>query len=234
MKSRKNAAFLCEAEVTEGLEFVAEAELRNLSTKIVTRRSSEIDFWFAGDLSLLLNLKTLQSVSLMLNFPVPRPRALLSNEYMPLMFQNIETVLRLSSPGTFRTFSLAAAGSDSAIMQRLRNTIAEQTGLADGGDKGDLVIRVRPGKEGGWDVLVRLSLRPLVTRSWRVCNLEGALNAATAHAMVILTKPTPEDVFVNLGCGSATLLIERLSFGLLPSCGRFRQRHITFTLRTSK
>jgi 23S rRNA G2445 N2-methylase RlmL len=43
--------------------------------------------------------------------------------------------------------------------------------------------------------------------------MEGALNAATAHAMILLTRPQPGDVFVNLGCGSGTLLIERLTYG---------------------
>jgi 23S rRNA G2445 N2-methylase RlmL len=43
--------------------------------------------------------------------------------------------------------------------------------------------------------------------------MEGALNAATAHAMILLTRPQPDDTFVNLGCGSGTLLIERLSWG---------------------
>jgi 23S rRNA G2445 N2-methylase RlmL len=62
-------------------------------------------------------------------------------------------------------------------------------------------------------VVIRLTPRPLVTRSWRVCNLEGALNAATAHAMIALTQPRPDDVFANLGCGSGTLLIERLEHG---------------------
>ncbi len=213
MKLSKNASFLCEAEITEGLESITEVELKGYKAKILAQRPGEIDFWFAGELSTLLNLKTVQSISLMLNFPIPRPRALLSNEYLPLIFQVIQTVLSLSSPGKFRTFFLAAAGADSTIMQRIRNAIAAHSGLVDGGDKGDLGIRIRAGKKGGWDVLVRLSQRPLVTRTWRVCNLEGGLNAATAAAMVILTMPTPDDIFVNLGCGSATLLIERLNCG---------------------
>ncbi len=213
MNPPKKINYLCEAEVTEGLESITEAELLRYDAKIIARRPGEIDFKFAGDLSTLLNLKSVQSVSLAQNFPVPRPRALLSNEYLPRIFQQIEIVFRLSRRDAFQTFFVAAAGSDTSIMQRIKAAIAEHTGLSSTEDKGDLWIRIRPNKEGGWVVLVRVTPRPLVTRAWRVCNLQGALNAATAQAMIALTKPTPEDYFVNLGCGSATLLIERLAYG---------------------
>ncbi|PZS02444.1 MAG: hypothetical protein DLM69_04080, partial [Candidatus Chloroheliales bacterium] len=63
----------------------------------------------------------------------------------------------------------------------------------------------------GWEVLTRISPRPLVTRAWRVSNMPGALNATVAYAMVKLTKPRPDDVFLNLACGSGSLLIERLA-----------------------
>lgn len=85
-------------------------------------------------------------------------------------------------------------------------------------DEADLLIRVRPTPSihedsVGWDVLVRLSPRPLATRAWRVCNFEGALNGAVAHAMVRLTHPNPRDVYLNIACGSGTLLVERLLTG---------------------
>ena len=213
MKPTKKTFYLCEVEVTEGLESITEAELQKYGAQIIARRPGEIDFRFVGDLSTLLELKTIQSISLMQNFPVPRPRALLSNEYLPLIFQQIDTVLNLTLQTAFQTFFVSAAGSDTAIMLRIKTAIAEHTGLSPDDDRGDLWIRIRPGKEGGWVMLIRLSPRPLVTRSWRVCNLQGALNAATAHAMIALTKPSPDDAFANLGCGSATLLIERLTYG---------------------
>jgi len=65
----------------------------------------------------------------------------------------------------------------------------------------------------GWEVLVRLTPRPLATRSWRVCNYQGALNAAVAHAMIALTQPKSGDTFLNIACGSGTLLAERLDSG---------------------
>jgi tRNA (guanine6-N2)-methyltransferase len=66
-------------------------------------------------------------------------------------------------------------------------------------------------KRTGWDVLVRISPRPLATRDWRVCDVEGTLQATVAHVMALLTRPAADDVYLNLGCGSGTLLIERAS-----------------------
>src|SRR5829696_5088909 len=129
MKPTNKTTYLCEAEVTEGLEFITEAELQRYDAKITARRPGEIDFSLKGDLKSLLSLKTVQAVSLVQKFTVPRPRALLSNEYLPLIFQQIELIVKLSTQVTFRTFSLAAAGSDSAIMLRLKTAIAEHTGL---------------------------------------------------------------------------------------------------------
>jgi 23S rRNA G2445 N2-methylase RlmL len=123
---------------------------------------------------------------------------------------------------------LGAAGRDSTMMQRLKAEIARHTGLEEVSEEGDLLVRLRPaptlsspsgrgvggkwpskGPEGGWDALVRLSPKPLATRDWRVCNIEGSLQATVAHAMALLTQPKPDDVYLNLCCGSGTLLIER-------------------------
>lgn len=60
-----------------------------------------------------------------------------------------------------------------------------------------------------WEVLVRLTPRPLATRAWRVCNYEGALNATVARAMAIWSQPRRDEVVLNLLCGSGSLLIER-------------------------
>ena len=60
---------------------------------------------------------------------------------------------------------------------------------------------------------MRLTPRPLATRAWRVCNLPGAINATVARGMAELLLAhlpvgmTPQPV-LNVGCGSATLMIE--------------------------
>lgn len=216
---------LCEADVAEGLEEIAREELRaKLGAHVTLRRlpadqtpAGVVQFTYSGDVRALLKLKTAQSVYLVRHFAVPRPKALLGDEHFRAVLSMI-ALARSAQPGAYRSLYLSAAGSDSTVMTRLKRELAQRAGLSVAEAEGDLLIRLRPARRNnrqaqGWEVLVRLSPRPLATRAWRVCNFEGALNAAVAHAMVLLTAPTARDVFVNLACGSGSLLIERLAWG---------------------
>lgn len=69
------------------------------------------------------------------------------------------------------------------------------------------------GKPRPYELTARISPRPLGARAWRVCNLPGALNATVASVMAGLTEPRPDDIYLNLACGSGTLLIERAALG---------------------
>ena len=163
-------------------------------------------------------LQTIQSLYLLQQYPVSRPKALLGDEHLRNLRAQIAAVRAAHPAGTFTTLKLNAAGSDSTVMMRLKTEIARAEGLEVGEDEGDLMMRVRPtpstsASDEAWDVLVRLSPRPLATRAWRVCNFEGAMNAAVAHALVRLTHPNPRDVYLNIACGSGTLLAERLLAG---------------------
>ena len=216
-------AHYCEAEVIEGLEAIAREELITLFGQNVRlsrppggghrAESGVIRFRYSGPLRALLHLRTVRAVYLVRRFDVARPRALLGDMHFRSLLTDIARVRRLAPPEAYHTLHLSAAGSDSAVMIRIKDNLAQQTGLRAAEDEGDLLLRIRPapGKASGWDVLIRLSPRPLATRPWRVCSREGALNATIAHAMILMTDPRPNDVFLNLACGSGTLLIERLS-----------------------
>jgi len=207
--------YLCEVEVTEGLETITIDEITERFGKAVEILSSEkpgeIRFYYKGGLGRLRSLQTAYAVYIVYSYDVPRPRGLLGDAHFRRLLEQIDLVRGLS-PNAYHTFSIAAAGSDSTVMNRIKEDIVTRAGLTLAADKGDMHIRIRPHNDM-WQTLIRLSPRPLVTRSWRVCNMEGALNAATAHAMIRMVKPDGSDVFLNLGCGSGTLLIERLSFG---------------------
>jgi 23S rRNA G2445 N2-methylase RlmL len=101
-------------------------------------------------------------------------------------------------------------------MTRLATEIARSTGLREVAEEGDLLIRLRRSEAtqgDGWEALARAAPKPLATRDWRVCNVEGSLQATVGHAMALLTQPRATDVYLNLGCGSGTLLFERASAG---------------------
>jgi 23S rRNA G2445 N2-methylase RlmL len=146
-----------------------------------------------------------------LRFAVPRPKALLGDAAARRLAGAVVDVARAAQPG-MRSFRLAAAGSDSAVFRRIADLIAATTSLREDRADGELLIRVRPYSEGGgggWEVLLRLTPRPLSTRAWRVCNRPGGLNATVAVALNEMLGLDRDGAYLNLMCGSGTLLVER-------------------------
>ncbi|WP_456825710.1 methyltransferase [Cellulomonas sp. P5_E12] len=163
-----------------------------------------------------LALRTAVAAFLVLHFDVPRPKSLTSGDHLARIVDAVYVSLRAGGSSSFR---FEAAGSDSAVFERLAALLSEATGLRYDDREGELVVRVRrgvrPGPSGdpGWDVLVRLGSRPLSARRWRVTDYPGAVNATIAAAMVQLGSVDASDRVLNLMCGSGTLLVERLSAG---------------------
>jgi len=207
----------CEAEVLDGLSSFAGEELRRrFGQRVAIYPQIEPDalrFRYRGDMRALLELRQTAAVYLIQRYSVPRPRGLLGHEHFQKLLKQIQTVQNLHPAGTFRTFRISAAGQDSSVFARIKEEISRQTGLIYEPEEAELFLRVRPStaKMGGWEVLVRLSPRPLSARAWRICDMEGALNATVASAMIEMTLPKSRDRFLNLMCGSGTLLIERLA-----------------------
>ena len=219
-----------EAEVVPGLEEFAWAELRSLAGgRLMARPGAQagtLCFPYRGDARALISLGTVTAVYRAHRFEVPRPRALLGEEHLQTLLRQIQSVLALQPPGSFRSFRFGAAGVSSRVFARLGEELERRTGLRSDPGEGDLLIRLRravsapvgPGGDGpassiAFEVLIRLTPRPLAARAWRVCNLPGALNATVARAMVGMTAPSAHDRFVNLTCGSGTLMVERLALG---------------------
>lgn len=223
-----------ELAVVEGLEAIAARELnhrfKDQSRLFAGKKTSPgtIQFAYGGSPHNLLSLKTALSVFWVLRFPIPRPKALLGHQNLTTLIGRIDEVLRLWPKSAYKTLHLAAAGSDTQVMQRIAEEIARHAGLALAAGEGDLLVRIRRPLDGspGWEAAIRMSPRPLSVRPWRVCDREGALNAAVAQAMIQLTHPNTADVFLNLACGSATLLVERAANSparLLIGCDTDRQ-----------
>jgi 23S rRNA G2445 N2-methylase RlmL len=206
-----------EVEVIPGLESIAAGELRRQLRQHVLiephYKEGLIPIQYNGDPAALLDLRTVLAVYARHYFAVPRPKALLGQSAFDRLLEQIAGVRALHSRKAFQTLRVSAAGQESAVMLRLREELARATGLEDVPEEGDLLLRLRRSVADaeGWEALIRLSPRPLSARSWRVCNLAGALNASVAHAMSLLTQPHADDAVLNLACGSGSLLIERLA-----------------------
>jgi SAM-dependent methyltransferase len=214
---------LCELELASGLEAVVWEELQRKLGHAATllhplakqADSGALPLRYGGDLAALNSLQTISSAYLVCPFAVPRPRALLGDQHYRQLLQNINLVLNLPPRTVFRSLSISAAGAESVVMRRLHEQLAAQLGMEMAEEEGDLYVRIRPARlsASGWEALIRLSPRPLSLRAWHQCHLPGGLNPAVAHCMTLLTRPKPADHFLNLACGSATLLVERLSYG---------------------
>ena len=141
------------------------------------------------------------------SFAIPRPKALLGDEHFRILTKAIEQVFSLHPKGTFKSFRISAAGQESSVFQRLIEQLETYLALPYKTD-GDVLLVIRPNFSGGWEVLIRLTPRPLSARSWRVCNMAGGLNATLASMMNDLARLKPTDRYLNAMCGSGTLLIE--------------------------
>lgn len=194
-------------EYLPGLKSFVAQELSGISgLKVLELHADRGYIAFRGEVTQLFRLRRVTALYDRLVFAIPRPKALLGDAHFRQLVSRIQIIQR-RRPNEMTTFRLDAAGKGSSVFQRLSAALARATGLTPAAD-GALLMRVRPTQEG-WEVLLRLTPRPLSARSWRVCNMAGGLNATIATAMNDLSAPQPTDRYLNAMCGSGTLLIER-------------------------
>ena len=202
-----------------GMEDLARTELQRLGRhrlKVVDQKSqAETAFLYQGTPSDLGRLRLSGALYQVHHFDVPRPKALLGHEHWQRLIGEIRAVTGRFPPGTFQTFRIAAAGRFSSVFKRIKETVEADTGLTYDEDEADLQLRVRPANlfETGWEVLIRLTPRPLTSRAWRVFNYEGAVNGVVAAGMIAMSQPRRNESVLNLMSGSGTLLIERALIG---------------------
>ena len=85
---------LFEAEIVEGIEALAENELRQMhEVQIVSRRSGAVQFTYVGNLRRLQALKLTQAIYAVQSFAVPRPKALLGDQHFRAIMTQVDAVL---------------------------------------------------------------------------------------------------------------------------------------------
>lgn len=204
------------ADVPDGTTKFAKRELKKLgdaTLKFLATTSGEVPFSYRGETRPLLAARTISALYRVLSFPVRRPRGIMEGQNFEFLIREITGIVRpKKEKQLFKSFRISAAGSDSPDMQRLRSRLSSELGLMDDPEDGELLIRMRPSVivPGGWEVLVRLTPRPLSVRIWRSVDYAGALDGPLAQIMVLMTQPKESDRFLNLMSGSGTLMIERL------------------------
>tara|TARA_Y100000814_G_scaffold226691_2_gene170637 strand:- start:246 stop:1259 length:1014 start_codon:yes stop_codon:yes gene_type:complete len=200
-----------ETEFLDGLAPFVLKELVELGGISIKKMKNSFRFRFKKNSEELSRLRTVVSVYRFLQYDISRPRALLGDHNLRRL---VEAITEISSSGDFNSFRFSAAGKTSEVFQRLGRTLKGLTRLRFDPDGGDLLIRIRrKTSNNGWEVLLRLSSRPLSARSWRVCNLPGGLNATVAVAVNTMLGISPNDRYLNAMSGSGTILIERALAG---------------------
>lgn len=209
--SPRRVAF--EAQVLPGLGPFALRELRALPGARVpdppagAEACDAIPFEAPAGTRGLHALRTVTAVQRRIPFDVPRPKALLGDAQLRRLLQELRDVLA-ATPEPMHGFRLRAAGRDSPVFQRLAAALADGLELPHDDAEGGMQLRVRRAGRG-WEVLARLTPRPLSARTWRVRNRAGGLNACVAAACVALLGPRASDRYLNAMCGTGTLLVER-------------------------
>jgi tRNA (guanine6-N2)-methyltransferase len=207
---RKEGLF--EVEVLDGWGPICREEIGHLvSTQgalLPVRSPGAIPFEYAGSRANVLNLRTAVAVFELLYFKVPHPLSIVQEAHLERLIGAIAAIRAVSR---FSSFRIGAAGSDSDVFRKIKKTIAAHSGLVNDEENGQMSIRFRRSqlKPFGWDVLIRLTPLPLSARAWRVENMPGALNATIAAGMILLMDPKPGERFLNVMCGSGTLIAER-------------------------
>lgn len=210
-----------EAEFLDGLAPFVLEELVELGATSIKKKENSFRFRFGKSPEELYSLRTVVAVYRFLPYDISRPRALLGDYNLRRL---VEAITEVCSYSEFNSFRFNAAGKNSDVFRRLGHTLRSLTRLRFDPDGGGLVIRVRREKtNNGWEVLLRLSPRPLSARSWRVCNFRGGLNATVAVAVNSMLGISSNDRYLNAMSGSGTILIERAlagSWTSLVGCDR--------------
>lgn len=203
------ASQLLEIEFLLGLKDVVKADLKAAGVfkdaRNFTETDTTISFNYFGKLSRLKKVGSILSIYAVKRFKVPRPKALLGHEHWSSLLAFLKEMKQLDN---FESFRFSAAGKDSGVFNRLRDDIAKAL-LLRHKDEGDFLLRFRPiANAEGWEVLARVTNRPLSARAWRLCNQAGGLNATVAAAVVSLAHIRVTDRIYCPMCGSGTLAIE--------------------------
>ncbi|MDE2636702.1 MAG: methyltransferase domain-containing protein [Chloroflexota bacterium] len=210
---RANAAPEFEAEIIPGLEAYTCDELRSKfggkASQIRKARAGFLRFRYSGGLFGLQELRSVVAIYQIHHFAIPRPKALLGHQH----FARLKAILSEASRSFLnppRTLGIGAAGSESSVMRRLRLALAGALRLDGSADeKGELFVRFMPDRRAsGWEVLVRITPRPLSVRDYRLENMPGSLNATVAFVMTQDGALPHRSTIVNLCSGASTIAIE--------------------------
>lgn len=224
------------AQTQPGFEVIAAEEItRKLEgatvreTRVIADKSGIVLFSYPGDIADLLELRTVEDlfavVAILRGLP-PTRAALQQLTRIATRAPEVDEALRLArqiQPGRGGQgkllFRVVARQVGQAAYRRLDAQQAVERGIAARDDH-----KWRRDDEGAiefWLTLLpeemllalRLTNERMRHRKYQVAHMPAALRPAAAAALVWLTRPAPDDVFLDPMCGTGTILIERAYAG---------------------
>jgi len=206
-----------ELEVLPGLEPLAlqECSRHGVSHAALKEKGKLFARFSPEHLPRLLALKLVASAHVVVSVPGKRPSTLRGHQALATLAKVVSKI-RAENPFETQTCRFGMQGSGSPEALRIREEIARRCQLTENEESGEHLFRLRRSLYlDGWDVVIRVTPRPLSTRRWRTVDYRGALHANIAAAMATLClqerqgeKETGTRVILDPFCGSGSLLCE--------------------------
>ena len=216
------------ALVVPGLERVAWKEIRAKLDGVerIAEEEGRLLFRYDGDPRDLLYLRSVENVyAFIRNIKgMTRSRKSLGEAFKRVKSADVQTAMALHkrahrSKGKKRlTFRVITSKLGRHNFRRVDLQQAAETALVDKYgwriDRQNPTLEFRMALEDS-EALFGLRLTDETTRqrSYKIAHLPASLRPTVAYCMVLLSDPSPEDVFVDPMCGVGTIPIERAFFG---------------------
>ena len=211
--------------VSAGLETIAREELseRFADTghlKILGRKPQRLLFQYTGNPRDLLSLRTAENLFLILKqMPkMTRSRSSLTAFSGALSRFNFKEAFECCRQVGIRTWKRMPFRVTSRLsgkrnfrrvdLQRVVERALLDRGWYSGMSKSALDIWAEVHGDDGY-ISIKLSANDMAQRPYKQAHIPASLKPTLAYSMVRLSRPHPEDVFLDAMCGAGTILLER-------------------------
>lgn len=212
--------------VSAGLETIARQELSERlgsdtgHLKILGRKPQRILFEYTGNPRELLSLRTAEHLFLILK-QVPkmtRSRSSLtafSGALSRFNFKEAFACCRQMGINTWKRMPFRVTSRLSGKrnfrrvdLQRVVERALIERGWYSGSSKTALDIWAEVHGDDGY-ISIKLSANDMAQRPYKQAHIPASLKPTLAYSMVRLSRPHPEDIFLDAMCGAGTILLER-------------------------
>ncbi len=200
--------------------------------KVFKKKSGSIYLSDVSNIASFKNFRSISAVYVVIEGEKLNPYYV--SKHKSILGDLIDKVLK-ESEDRFKTFKISCAGSDSSEVRSIAEYIERTFGMEESeyADMKMYIIKT----DGMWEIGVRTTQRPLSMRSYKVKNMEGAMDPTIAYSLNSLVVSEKTNSYMNVFSGSATLLIEAgLCYSHLKKLIGFdnRKEHISLAIQNIK